>query len=144
MENSESIFRASLLLVKHFKDCIERGGKGFHSRVFTCFLHPEADYVGVGQSQEVIDGEPAHPEHIVPCAVLIEEACRLIKQGKPEEEIAHLMSKHWKIAFISKKQAVYLDSKAGMNMRHRMPEGWDFESGDTYERLNRAGIELLP
>ena len=144
MEKSESVFRASLLLVKHFKDCLERGGKGFHSRIFTYFLHPEADFVGVGQSQEVIDGEPAHPEHVVPCAVLIEEACRLIELGNPEEDIARLMSKHWKIAFISKKQAAHLDSKDGLNMKHSMPSGWYFESGDTYDRLKGAGIDLLP
>ena len=144
MENSESVFRTSLLLIKHFRDCLERDGKGLHSRIFTYFLHPEADFVGVGQSQEVIDGEPVHPEHVVPCAVLIEEACRLIKQGKAEEDIARLLSKHWKIAFISKKQAAYLDSKDGLNMKYSMPNGWDFESGDTYERLNRAKIGLLP
>ncbi len=143
MEKSESTFRASLLLVKHFKDCIERGN-GFHSRIFTYFLHPEADFVGVGQSQDVIDGEPIHPEHVVPCAVLIEETCRLIALEKPEEYIARLLSKHWKIVFISKNEAMHLDSKHGLNMKHRMPDGWDFESGNTYERLNIAKINLLP
>jgi hypothetical protein len=144
MDKNESVYRASLLLVRHFKACLECDGKGLHSRVFTYFLHPEVHFVGVGQSQEVIDGEPAHPEHVVPCAVLINESCRLIKRGVLEAEIARLMSKHWKIAFISKKQATYLDSTDGLNLKHTMPDGWCFESGDTYERLNRAGIELLP
>lgn len=144
MDKRESVYRASLLLVKHFKDCLERDGRGFHSRVFSYFLHPEVEFVGAGQSREVKDGAPPHPEHVVPCAVLFKEACRLIKQGMPEVEIAHLISKHWKVAYISKDQASRLDSKTGLNLKQDMPEGWSFETGDTYERLKIAGIELLP
>lgn len=147
MDKNESVYRASLLLVQHFKDCLERDGKGFHSRVFSHFLHPEVDFVGAGRSQEVIDGEPVHPEHVVPCAVLYEEACRLINGGTPDTEIARLMSKHWKIALISKKQANHLDTKranGGLGLKNTMPSDWRFESGDTFERLKLAGIELLP
>ncbi|MDH5205188.1 MAG: hypothetical protein OEW36_05960 [Hylemonella sp.] len=144
MDNTESVYRASLHLVRHFKDCLERDGKGFHSRVFNYFLHPEGDFVGAGQSQEVINGEPVHPEHVVPCAVLIEESCRLLEKGVSETEIARLLSKHWKIAYISKAQAAHIDSKEGLNLKNSMPDGWHFESGDTYERLKRAGITLHP
>lgn len=144
MDNNESVYRASLLLVQHFRDCLERDRKGLHSRVFSHFLHPEFDFVGAGRSQDVINGEPVHPEHVVPCAVLIEETCRLIKQGALDAEIARLLSKHWKIALISKKQANHLDSKDRLNLKHTMPDGWCFENGNTYERLNMAGIELLP
>lgn len=144
MDKDESVYRASLLLVRHFKDCLARNGKGLHSRIFNYFLHPEVHFVGVGRSQSVVDGEPTHPEHVVPCAVLIEESCRLLSQGVSENEIARMLSKHWKIALISKEQAACLDSKSGLNLKHRMPEGWRFESGDTYARLNLAKIELLP
>lgn len=144
MNNSESVYRASLLLVRHFKDCIERGGKGFHSRVFSHFLHPEIDFVGAGQSQEVKNGEPAHLEHIVPCVVLFSETCRLIGDGVPDAEIAGLLAKHWKVAYISKKEAFRLDSKKELNLKKDMPPGWTFESGDTYERLKMADITLLP
>lgn len=144
MDNIESVYRASLHLVRHFKDCLERDGKGIHSRIFNYLLHPEGDFVGAGQSQEVINGEPVHPEHVVPCAVLIEESCRLLKQGVTETEIARLLSMHWKIAFISKAQAAYIDSKDGLNLKSSMPDGWCFESGDTYERLKRAEIMLQP
>lgn len=144
VEKSESVYRASLLLVKHFKDCIERDGKGLHSRIFNYFLHPEAYFVGVGRSQEVVDGKPVHPEHVVPCAVLIKESCRLISQGVPEAEIARLLSKHWKIVFISKEQAARLDSKDHLDLKNKMPEGWCFKNGDTYARLNAAGIYVVP
>lgn len=144
MDKGESVYRASLLLVNHFRDCLDRGGKGLHSRIFNYFLHPEGEFVGVGKSLDVVNGKPVHPEHVVPCAVLIEESCRLLKMGVPESEIALLLSKHWKIAYISKEQAGYIDSIDGLNLKNTMPDGWCFESGDTYERLNRAGIELIP
>ena len=144
MENEESVYRASKILVKHFQDCLERGGLGLHSRIFNFILHPEFDYVGVGQSQEVIDGEPAHPEHIVPCAVLIEESCKLLEKGVSIEKVAGLLSKHWKIGMISKRQASYIDSKDGLGLKNKMPDGWSFETGDTYERLKLANIELKP
>lgn len=144
MDNAESVYRAALLLVEHFKDCMEREGKGIHSRVFTHFLHPEKDFVAAGQSQSVIDGESIHPEHVVPCAVLISETCRLIKENMPKSKIAELLAKHWKVAYISKNQANYLDSKDGLNLKHRMPDGWKFETGDTFARLKLAKIDLLP
>ncbi|NOU20417.1 MAG: hypothetical protein HOO93_01270, partial [Methyloglobulus sp.] len=109
MNNEESVYNASLLLVEHFKYCIARNGKGIHSRVFSHILHPEEDFVAVGRSKEVIDGAKAHPEHVVPCATLISESFRLINENVPRERIAELLAKHWKIAYISKDQASYLD-----------------------------------
>lgn len=143
MEIAESVFKASLLLVEHFGDCLRRGGKGIHSRVFSHILHPEKDFVFAGASQAVIDGEKIHPEHVVPCAVLISETCRLINEGMPNDEIAKLLSKHWRVAYISKKQADYLDTKNGLNLKNSMPPDWKFETGDTFARLELAKIQLL-
>lgn len=146
MNKEKEVLKASLHLVRHFKDCLEREEKGlpkgFNSRIFNFMLHPEADFVGIGRSQAVIDGEPVHPEHVVPCAKMIEECCRLIKNNMAEIDIATLLSKHWKIAYISKSQAAYIDYDLGW--KDKMPAGWRFEDGETYERLNRAGIYLLP
>ena len=144
MDNEKTIYKTSLLLVEHFKDCLERDDRGIHSRIFSHILHPEQNFVTVGQSQEVIDGAKAHPEHVVPCAVLIGESCRLINENMPKVSIAKLLSKHWKIAYISKDQANFLDTKKGLNLKHSMPEGWCFETGDTYARLNKASIKLFP
>lgn len=144
MNNEESVLKAALLLVQHFEYCIQRGGNGNHSRIFSYILHPEKDYVAVGRSQEVIDSAKPHPEHVVPCATLIEESMRLIKEGMPKQEIAELIAKHWKIVYISKDQASYLDTKKGINMKYKMPDGWNFETGDTYARLKLANIDVLP
>jgi hypothetical protein len=144
LNNEESVYNASLLLVEHFKYCIARNGKGIHSRVFSHILHPEEDFVAVGRSKEVIDGAKAHPEHVVPCATLISESFRLINENVPREKIAELLAKHWKIAYISKDQASYLDTKKGLNMQFKMPKDWCFETGDTYARLKLANIQLFP
>ena len=70
MQKDEIIYKTSLLLVQHFKQCLE-DGRGTHSRIFNFILHPEENYVLAGQSQAVVDGAKKHPEHVVPCAVLI-------------------------------------------------------------------------
>ncbi len=144
MDKIESIYKTSLLLVEHFSYCAQRGGKGIHSRIFSHILHPEEEFVAMGQSEEVMNGASPYPEHVVPCVTLIEESLRLLDQGMPKTEIAELLAKHWKIVFISKQQANYLDAKDGLNLKSKMPEGWKFESGDTLARLNQAGIQVLP
>lgn len=144
MEKKEVVYRTALQLVEHFSDCLMVEERGVHSRVFSHLLNPEQYFVAIGQSQEVIDGKPIHVEHIVPCAVLIKESCRLIKNNEPKEEVAKLLVKHWKIAIISKDQAEYLDTKKGLGLKNTMPEGWDYKTGNTYARLEKAGIELLP
>ena len=115
--------------------------RGVHSRIFSHLLNPEQYFVAIGQSQDVIDGAP---QHIVPCAVLNQESCKLIERNEPKENIAKLLVKHWKIAYISKVQAKYLDTKAGLDLKNTMPEGWDYKTGNIYARLEVAGIELQP
>jgi hypothetical protein len=145
MENE--IYRACILLVSHFEQCMNRVEQGmvsgFHSRLFSHFLHPEVSFIFAGKSQAVVGGEKSHLEHIVPCAVLFHECCRLIKAEIPHADIAHLLSNHWKVAYISKTEADFLDSKSGLNLKHRMPSGWSFQTGDTFARFQLAGIKLL-
>lgn len=106
-------------------------------------LHWEYDFVGIGQSAEVTNESGFHPEHVVPCAFLIEETCRLIEENVlAETEIATLLKKHWKIARITKEQAKQIDF--GLGYKSKMPPGWRFESGETLARLDAAKIALLP
>ncbi|MBS9780289.1 MAG: hypothetical protein KGV51_06655 [Moraxellaceae bacterium] len=153
MNLENEVYKTALLLVEHFSNCIERESKGlptgFHSRIFSTMLHPENEFVTIGKVKEVEDIKSAHPEHIVPCSVIGYEAYRLIEEGKSKEEIAKLITKHWKIVYITKEQADLLDTKKGINMKSRMPDDWQFEDGDTFARLKLAGIiqgesEILP
>lgn len=78
-------------------------------------------------------------EHVVPCRTLIVELRRLVIQNfMPDDQIAALLQKNWKVAWITKDQAKQIDK----HYKSEMPNGWKFESGDAMARLK--GIELLP
>jgi hypothetical protein len=148
MNKQESIYQTALLLVDHFDYCNQREDKGIHkgihTRIFSHILHPEEEFVAIGRSKEVANGAESHPEHIVPCATLITESCRLLREGVPKQEIAQLLVMHWKIVYISKEQAKFLDTKSGLNLKNSMPAGWDFKTSDSFARLNLANIKVLP
>jgi len=140
-KREELVSKTCLVIVQHFRNLLEADIGGFNSRIFQHMLHWEYDFVGIGQSKEVTSETGFHPEHVVPCAVLISETCRIIKENKLNDiEIARLLQKHWKIARITKDQARYIDYELGY--KSSMPEGWKFETGDTLARLKLANIEL--
>ena len=143
MTKDELVYQTCLLLIKHFRNLIEAGSVGFNSRIFQHMLHWEFDFVGIGRSDKLLPESMGHPEHVVPCAFLIEESCRLIKERMlGDEEIAKLLQKHWKIVRLTKEEASYID----FNLGHKstMPPDWKFENGDTLARLNKAGITVIP
>ena len=148
MNKQESVYKTSLVLVEHFLNYIEQKKLGVHlgvhSRILSYILHPEVEFVTVGRSQKVADGAISHPEHIVPCSIIIWESIRLLEEGKSKEEVAKLIAKHWKIVLISKDEANFIDTKKGLNLKSSMPDNWNFETGDSFERLNLAGIQVLP
>ena len=136
------VYETCLLLVTHFRNLIQHGKTGFNTRIFSYMLHPEKEFVYAGKSEKVGTDTPTHPEHVVPCAKLITECQRLIREGKhSDEQIASLLQKHWKVATITKEEQKHLDSRLGY--KSSMPDGWTFESGDTFARFERAGIVLL-
>lgn len=141
----ELVYKTCLLLIQHFRNLIDGGKVGFNSRIFQHMLHWEFDFVGIGHSPEVTLESGIYPEHVVPCAVLINESCRLIEQERlSDEEIAKLLQKHWKIVRITPTQANYIDdSKKGLGYKSTMPSGWDFETGDTLARINEAEITIV-
>ena len=141
MNKDEVVYETCLLLVRHFKNLLEYKINGFNTRIFSHMLHPERDFVFLGTSVEATTASRLHPEHVVPCAVLIVECCRLISAGKPDAMVAELLKKHWKIAYITKEQAYELDHTRGW--KSTMPPDWNFETGNTLERLDRANIQLI-
>ena len=84
-------------------------------------------------------------EHVVPCSYMIDELDKLIKQKDySDEELATALQKNWKVARITLEEAGYLDAKSGAGLKSKMPDGWDFMVGRPEERLEVAGIKLLP
>ena len=141
MTKDEVVYEACLLLVRHFRNLLLYKINGFNTRIFSHMLHPERDFVFLGTSVEASTASRVHPEHVVPCAVLIVECCRLISAGQPDELVAELLKKHWKIAYITKEQAYELDHTR--KLKSTMPPNWNFETGNTLERLNVANIQLV-
>lgn len=139
----EILLRACNVLVQNFENQVEEGREVVHTRLFNYFLHPEDRYVYYGVSASVTTESKNHPEHAVPCAVLINECFRLIKEGNlSRDQIAQLLKKHWKIVKITKDESKKLDFELGY--KSKMPEGWSFEDGDTFERFRLAKIDLIP
>jgi hypothetical protein len=53
MEKSELVFQTCIVLVQHFSNLVKSGRGGFHTRIFQYIIHPEYEFVGMGQSPEV-------------------------------------------------------------------------------------------
>lgn len=143
-KEDDVVYVTCLLLVAHFRNLIQlsKSGFGFNTRIFSHMLHPEKEFVYAGQSELVTIDTPTHPEHVVPCATLISECQRLIKaETHSDEQIARLLKSHWKLATITKKEQLTLDFELGY--KSKMPDGWTFETGSTFERFERAKIRLI-
>ncbi len=146
-DSTSLVFETCLLLVRHFRNIMTLSptGHGFNSRIFSYALHPEINFVFAGRSTTLRDGERGYPEHVVPCAYMIKQIQRLIKEGRmSERDMASLLQKHWKIALIAPEEQKELDSKNGKGWKDTMPADWTFESGHTFARLEGAGICLVP
>ena len=144
VDKDDIVYKTCLLLVTHFRNLLvhSEDNLGFHTRIFSHFLHPEEKFVFAGKSKMVTSDTPTHPEHVVPCAVLINECKRLINEGQLlDSQIAKLLRKHWRLARITKAEQAKLDFELGH--KSTMPSGWRFETGNTFERFRLAEIELL-
>lgn len=136
------VFKTCQLLVSHFRNLVELDTWGFNSRIFEYMLHPENRFVFAGTSVSVSSETKTHPEHVVPCAFMIEECKRMIREKlHKDDEIAALLQRHWKVATITKEEQERLDFQLGL--KSKMPPNWRFEDGDTYARLKLAGITLM-
>lgn len=136
------VFRTCQRIVAHIRHHVEEGRGGIHTRLFSHMLHPEKNFVYAGRTMEAGKGN-THPEHVVPCCVLVEETRNLIRGGEmTDDAIAALLQKHWKIVDISSEQAKFIDETLGW--RSSMPASWDYRTGDTFARLSNAGIKFLP
>jgi len=143
---SQFIIATCNLLVEHFSNIMlieDSNGYGFNSRVFSHLLHPEEKFILEGYSLGAISGEPIRLEHLVPCKVLYNETRRLLTEGQlSKHEIALLLQKHWRVAYITKSEQEKLDSQ--YKLKTIMPSEWVYETGDTLARLKVAKIELQP
>ena len=80
-------------------------------------------------------------EHVIPRLVLCDRCLEMFAAGADPEEVARFLSTHLRVVLISKEERALLDSRSGLNLRQRMPSGWDFATGNIFTRLKLAAIE---
>lgn len=100
-------------------------------------LIPDA-FVTVGES---VAGKE-HREHVIPRNVICYQCHKMFEEDSSIEAVAKFIRKHLQIVYISKEEQQKLDRGNQLNLRQRMPDGWSFDNGDLYARLNAAGIKV--
>ena len=94
----------------------------------------------------VIVGESAagreNREHVIPRNIICYRCHEMFSAGSSTEAVAAFIRRYLQIVHISKEEQQRLDSGKELNLRQRMPDGWSFESGNLYARLEAAKIEV--
>lgn len=141
----EIVFRTCQLIVRHIRNHVEENRDGIHTRLFSHLLHPEKNFVLLGHSSDALalPKKEWHLEHLVPCTAMVINTRRLIQEGHlPDGDIARLLQRHWKVAYITKSQANHLDRE--LKLKWNMPTDWDYETGDPLRRLKEGRITIEP
>ena len=128
--------RAAWVLKHHWdeqKDLLPRAAR-VHSRIFDALIHSSLIHHGVS-----VKGT-GHTEHLVPCALIRDQAFKMFWDGKDVDAVALMLQRTLKIAHITKEEARHLDHTLGF--KTTMPGNWCFETGAVTARLDVAGIKL--
>jgi hypothetical protein len=105
-----------------------------HSRLFDTLVYD--DYITLPNSKRGC----GHREHVVPCAYIRDLAFRMFTAERSIDDVAVMIGRLLRIAFITHEEALRID--VGCGMKSTMPPGWDPETGSILARLDAAGIEL--
>jgi len=106
-----------------------------HSRLFDTLVH--APLILIGKSKK----GGGHIEHVVPCALIRDQAFHMFHSGKSIEDVAAMIGRLLRVAHITRDEAKLLDHE--LKLKTTMPADWDFETGSIMRRLEVANIELL-
>lgn len=133
--DEEMIERAFYRIAWNVKHMWEETGKS-DTRLFNEPIIPDK-FVIVGGTKNTRE----HKEHVVPRVTICKKCHEMFDNGHTVEDVAKFIRKFLKIVFISKEEQKHLDKRVGLNLRQRMPEGWEFETGCPFERLTVGKIE---
>lgn len=138
-ELKQRSFDRAAWVLKHFWEeqlnDIKREAR-VHSRLFDPLV-PRI-YIEMGTSKN----GGGHIEHLVPCVVLRDLAFKMYWDNKTEKDVSEMLGRLLRIARISAAEAHHLDHVC--KLKTRMPDGWNYETGDVLARLVAANIELIP
>lgn len=148
----ESFKRSFMRMALYLKDIWdeynhnEKNPLPAHSRIFDVMMVD--DFILLGQSVELQksieagSSKKGYREHLVPCATLRDHAADMFRAGKMPEDVAAMLQRFLRIVHITREEADRLNYDVGL--KNKMPDGWDWDSGDVKERLHMANIELDP
>jgi len=113
------------------KDNLPRSA-AVHSRLFDTLIYDE--YIELNKKAP----GRRYPEHVVPCAYIRNLAFEMYWKGESPADVAVMIGRLLRIAYISTEQARVVDAKH----KHTMPPNWDPKTGSILERLELVGIPL--
>lgn len=132
-------FDRAAWVLKHFweeqLDDIKREAR-VHSRLFDPLVPRVHIEIGISKNGG------GHIEHLVPCVVLRDLAFKMYWNKKTEKDVSEMLSRLLRVARISNAEAHHLDHVC--KLKTKMPDGWNYETGDVLARLIAANIELVP
>lgn len=114
------------------KDHLPRSA-AVHSRIFETLIYNE--YIELNEKKP----DRKYPEHVVPCAYIRNYAFNMFWDGKTTTEVATMIGRLLRIAYISKDDARTLDAVH----KDTMPEDWNPESDSILRRLEDQGIQVV-
>jgi hypothetical protein len=138
-------FERAAWVLRHFweeqQDDVKREAR-VHTRLFDPLI--SNGLISVGRS---VNGG-GHVEHLVPCALLRDQAFRIFWKAKDQNQdvssaertVADMLEKYLRIAYIAPFEARRLDHELGL--KTTMPKRWGFETGSVFARLDEAKIVL--
>jgi hypothetical protein len=104
-----------------------------HSRIFETLIYNE--YIELNEKA----ADRKYPEHVVPCAFIRNYAFNMFWEGKTTDEVAAMIGRLLRIAYIKNDEAKQLDAVH----KDKMPDDWNPESDSILRRLEDAGIEVF-
>lgn len=104
-----------------------------HSRIFDTLILNE--YIVLNKKEPT----RKYPEHVVPCAYIRNLAFKMYWDACSIEEVADMIGRLLRIAYITSDQATLIDTK----YKDTMPESWDPKTDSILKRLEEFGVGLI-
>lgn len=114
------------------KDNVPRSA-AVHSRLFTPLIYNS--YIELNKKAP----GRGYTEHVVPCAYIRNRAFEMYWSGKSSNDVAQMIGRLLRIAYITYEQAKAVDAVH----KYTMPTDWNPETDSILQRLEDAGIELV-
>lgn len=131
---SRAFRRAADVLYSYWEEQKENKPRfaAVHSRIFDTLIYNK--YIELNRSAP----GRTYPEHVVPCAYIRDLAFDMYWSGKQPEEVAAMIGRLLRIAYISTEQAKVVDALH----KQTMPTDWDPDSGSILARLEVVGVVI--